>query len=119
MTATKEEKYLQISKEIADYVGGENNILGVAHCATRLRIVVEDQAKVDMKKIETVALVKGAFVTGDQIQIIFGAGLVNEVYEVFAKYTHKENMTFCFCCCMCTRWCRFRVFDSKMERRKK
>ena len=48
MTATKEEKYLQISKEIADYVGGENNILGVAHCATRLRIVVEDQAKVDM-----------------------------------------------------------------------
>ena len=93
MTATKEEKYLQISKEIADYVGGENNILGVAHCATRLRIVVEDQAKVDMKKIETVALVKGAFVTGDQIQIIFGAGLVNEVYEVFAKYTHKENMT--------------------------
>ena len=31
--------------------------------------------------------------TGDQIQIIFGAGLVNEVYEVFAKYTHKENMT--------------------------
>ena len=93
MTATKEEKYLQISKEIADYVGGENNILGVAHCATRLRIVVEDQAKVDMKKIETVELVKGAFVTGDQIQIIFGAGLVNEVYEVFARYTHKENMT--------------------------
>lgn len=85
MTATKEEKYLQISKEIADYVGGENNILGVAHCATRLRIVVEDQAKVDMKKIETVALVKGAFVTGDQIQIIFGAGLVNEVYEVYYK----------------------------------
>ena len=31
--------------------------------------------------------------TGDQIQIIFGAGLVNEVYEVFARYTHKENMT--------------------------
>ena len=93
MTGTKEEKYLQISKEITDYVGGENNILGVAHCATRLRIVAADQTKVDMKKIETVELVKGAFVTGDQIQIIFGAGLVNEVYEVFAKYTHKENMS--------------------------
>lgn len=93
MTGTKEEKYLQISKEITDYVGGESNILGVAHCATRLRIVAADQTKVDMKKIETVELVKGAFVTGDQIQIIFGAGLVNEVYEVFAKYTHKENMS--------------------------
>ena len=93
MNGSKEQKYLQISKEIADCVGGENNILGVAHCATRLRIVVEDQSKVDMEKIEMVELVKGAFVTGDQIQIIFGAGLVNEVYEVFAKYTHKENMS--------------------------
>lgn len=46
-----------------------------------------------MEKIDHVELVKGAFVTGDQIQIIFGAGLVNEVYEVFAKYTHKENMS--------------------------
>ena len=93
MNGSKEQKYLQISKEIADCVGGENNILGVAHCATRLRIVVEDQSKADMEKIEMVELVKGAFVTGDQMQIIFGAGLVNEVYEVFAKYTHKENMS--------------------------
>ena len=50
MTATKEEKYLQISKEIADYVGGENNILGVAHCATRLRIVVEEQSNGNRQK---------------------------------------------------------------------
>lgn len=93
MAENKQEQYAKISKEIADYVGGESNILGVAHCATRLRIVVEDQSKVDMEKVETVDLVKGAFVTGDQIQIIFGAGLVNEVYEVFAAYTHKENMS--------------------------
>lgn len=93
MKQEKKNTYLTIAKEIASYVGGEDNILGVAHCATRLRIVVEDQSLVDMEKIEGVNLVKGAFVTGDQIQIIFGAGLVNEVYEVFASYTHKENMS--------------------------
>lgn len=93
MSKENSKKYLEISKEVAEHVGGEKNILGVAHCATRLRIVVEDQDQVDMEKIETVELVKGAFVTGDQIQIIFGAGLVNEVYEVFARYTHKENMS--------------------------
>lgn len=93
MTEKKKNQYLKISEEIANYVGGEDNILGVAHCATRLRIVVEDQSVVDMDKIEETDLVKGAFVTGDQIQIIFGAGLVNEVYEVFAEYTHKEHMS--------------------------
>lgn len=93
MTKKKNEQYLSISAKIAEYVGGETNILGVAHCATRLRIVVKDQSAVDMGKVEGVDLVKGAFVTGDQIQIIFGAGLVNEVYEVFARYTHKENMS--------------------------
>lgn len=93
MAEGKEKKYLGISRELAAYVGGEDNILGVAHCATRLRIVVEDQTKVDLEAIDKVELVKGAFVTGDQIQVIFGAGLVNEVYGVFAKYTHKENMS--------------------------
>lgn len=93
MNEKKNDQYVKISKEITEFVGGEENILGVAHCATRLRIVVEDQSIVSMEKIEEVELVKGAFVTGDQIQIIFGAGLVNEVYEVFAKYTHKEHMS--------------------------
>lgn len=93
MFEDKKKRYLKIAEQIAECIGGESNVLGVAHCATRLRIVVDDQSKVDMEKIETVDLVKGAFVTGDQIQIIFGAGLVNEVYEVFAAYTHKENMS--------------------------
>lgn len=93
MTEKKKNQYLKISEQIANYVGGEDNILGVAHCATRLRIVVEDQSVVHMNNIEETDLVKGAFVTGDQIQIIFGAGLVNEVYEVFAEYTHKEHMS--------------------------
>ncbi|UZW14878.1 glucose PTS transporter subunit IIA [Clostridium pasteurianum] len=89
----KDEKYLNISKEIVEYVGGVENIQGVAHCATRLRIVLEDKSKVKTEKIEDVELVKGVFTVGDQLQIIFGAGLVNEVYSVFSKYTGTENMS--------------------------
>ena len=93
MGENKQEKYLRISKEIVDYVGGQDNIQGVAHCATRLRIVLTDNDLADMEKLENVNLVKGVFIAGNQLQLIFGAGLVNEVYEVFSSYTHTENMS--------------------------
>lgn len=89
----KEERYLNISEEIVKYVGGKDNIQGVAHCATRLRIVLSDTKKADLGKIDNVELAKGVFVVGDQLQIIFGAGLVNEVYSVFSKYVGIENMS--------------------------
>ena len=65
----------------------------MAHCATRLRIVLKDNDKADLKAIEDVDLAKGVFVAGDQVQIIFGAGLVNDVYEVFADYNNMKNMS--------------------------
>lgn len=89
----KEERYLQISKQVVGYVGGLENIQGVAHCATRLRIVLKNKDALQMDKIESVDLAKGAFVAGDQLQIIFGPGTVNDVYAVFAKYTNMENMS--------------------------
>lgn len=89
----KDERYLQISKQIVSYVGGLENIQGVAHCATRLRIVLKDKELLQMEKIETVDVSKGAFLAGDQLQIIFGPGTVNDVYSIFASYTHMENMS--------------------------
>ncbi len=89
----KREEYLEISKEITKLVGGMDNIQGTAHCATRLRIVLQDDSKADLKELENVSKVKGAFVAGNQLQLIFGAGLVNDVYEVFAEYTHTQNMS--------------------------
>jgi len=89
----KQEKYLKISEEIIKYVGGKENIQGVAHCATRLRLILDDNSKADMDKLDNVELVKGVFIVGDQLQIIFGAGLVNEVYEVFSKAVGIENMS--------------------------
>lgn len=89
----KRQRYLAISKKLTELVGGEANIRGVAHCATRLRIVLENNDKADLKAIEDLDLAKGVFVAGDQLQIIFGAGLVNDVYEVFTEYTGKQNMS--------------------------
>ena len=93
MAKNKEEKYLKISKQLVDLVGGMDNIQGSAHCATRLRIILKDYDVVDLEGIEDVDLVKGQFVAGNQLQIIFGAGLVNEVYEVFSQYTNTQNMS--------------------------
>lgn len=93
MDKTKLEKYTRISKELVENVGGMENIQASAHCATRLRIVLKDDSLANIEKIEDIELVKGVFIAGDQLQIIFGAGLVNDVYEVFSKFTHTENMS--------------------------
>ncbi|MDE7333569.1 MAG: glucose PTS transporter subunit IIA [Lachnospiraceae bacterium] len=93
MDAKKRQRYEKISIELTKLVGGRENIQGVAHCATRLRIVLNDNDLADLKAIEDVDLAKGVFVAGDQVQIIFGAGLVNDVYEVFAEYNNMKNMS--------------------------
>lgn len=93
MDANKRERYEKISIELTKLVGGKENIQGVAHCATRLRIVLKDNDLADLKAIEDVDLAKGVFVAGDQVQIIFGAGLVNDVYEVFAEHNNMKNMS--------------------------
>lgn len=89
----KNKQYEQMSQQLLTQIGGKENILGVAHCATRLRIVLEDTKKVDIKAIEQLELAKGVFIVGDQLQIIFGVGTVNDVYAVFAKVAEKENMS--------------------------
>ena len=93
MDAAKRQRYDKISEELTRLVGGRENIQGVAHCATRLRIVLKDNDLADLKAIEDVDLAKGVFVAGDQVQIIFGAGLVNDVYQVFAENNNMKNMS--------------------------
>ena len=83
----KQQRYLAISKQITEQIGGKDNIVASTHCATRLRIVLKDYDKINKEGIDNIDLVKGEFVAGNQLQIIFGAGLVNEIYEVFSSYT--------------------------------
>lgn len=93
MDAEKRKRYENIASELTRLAGGRNNILGIAHCATRLRLVLEDNDKADIHAIEDVDLVKGVFVAGDQLQIIFGAGLVNDVCQVLADSLHMDSMS--------------------------
>lgn len=93
MDAEKRKRYERIAEELVRLAGGRDNILGVAHCATRLRLVLEDNDKADTRAIEDVDLVKGVFVAGDQLQIIFGAGLVNDVCQVLADSIHMDSMS--------------------------
>lgn len=77
--ATDENK--KIAKQVLSAIGGKSNVVSLAHCATRLRIVVKDKAKVDEKKLDKIDKAKGFFFTAGQYQIIFGTGLVNDVYD--------------------------------------
>ena len=93
MDANKRQRYEKIAEDLTRLAGGKDNIQGMAHCATRLRIVLKDNDLADLKAMENVDLAKGVFVAGDQVQIIFGAGLVNDVYEVIADYNGMQGMS--------------------------
>lgn len=75
--------YAKCAREIYDNLGGRENLVSAAHCATRLRLVISDNSKVNMKKLEDVEGVKGVFSNNGQLQLIIGTGTVNKVYEEF------------------------------------
>lgn len=74
------DKYKNIAEEIIEEVG-QDNILSITHCATRLRIVVKNVEDIDTEKVEEIDEVKGTFYNSGQYQIILGGGIVNKVYE--------------------------------------
>ena len=73
------------ARAIFESIGGGENLVSAAHCATRLRLVVVDAHKVDQKRLESLSGVMGVFCAGGQLQIILGTGTVNRVYEEFIK----------------------------------
>ena len=75
----------KIAEQVIEKLGGKNNIATEAHCATRLRIVLNDESKVDKEGIEAIEGVKGQFSVAGQYQIIFGSGTVNKVHEQLTK----------------------------------
>ena len=85
----------KIAEEILISLGGKDNIEAAAHCATRLRIVLKDNAKLNKTELEKTDGVKGYFETGGQHQIILGSGLVQKVYKEFVKIAEIESI-FCY-----------------------
>lgn len=75
--------YRKSAKEVLNSIGGKENIVSAAHCATRLRLVIADNQKLQKETLETIDGVKGVFEASGQIQIIFGTGVVNKVYDEF------------------------------------
>ena len=71
--------YRKSAQEVLDNIGGADNVVSAAHCATRLRLVIADNAKVDKEALENIDGAKGVFEAQGQLQIIFGTGTVNKV----------------------------------------
>ncbi len=75
----------QAAREILAAIGGADNVVSAAHCATRLRLVIADDSKVNMDAVEDCSLAKGNFQAAGQLQVIYGTGTVNKVFDEFCK----------------------------------
>ncbi len=85
--------YRKCAQEIVDHIGGRENVAQAAHCATRLRLVIKDNSKVDKKYLDNVDGVKGMFESNGQLQLIIGTGTVNKVYDEFLSITGMTAAT--------------------------
>lgn len=75
--------YQKTAHEILSAIGGKDNLASAAHCATRLRLVIADNAKIRKSELENIDGVKGVFEASGQLQVIIGTGTVNKVYNEF------------------------------------
>ena len=75
--------YQKTAHEILQAIGGKSNLASAAHCATRLRLVIVDNSKINKAAVEGIDGVKGVFEAAGQLQIIIGTGTVNKVYDEF------------------------------------
>ncbi|HFI0860833.1 TPA: sucrose-specific PTS transporter subunit IIBC [Streptococcus suis] len=84
--------YKKVSAEVIEAVG-KDNLVAAAHCATRLRLVLKDESKVNQKALDDNADVKGTFSTNGQYQVIIGPGDVNFVYVELIKATGLKEVS--------------------------
>ena len=85
--------YRKCAEEIVREIGGRENVAQAAHCATRLRLVIKDNAKINKSALENVDGVKGMFENNGQLQLIIGTGTVNKVYDEFLAVTGMTAAT--------------------------
>ena len=98
-TVTADDEYADLPQEarvaklIEKYVGGMDNVRNAEHCATRLRLIINDKSKIDEKAIENIDGVKGQFFAAAQYQIILGTGFVDKVFDEFVKGTNFSGVS--------------------------
>ena len=72
--------HAKVAGEVVEAVGGASNISAAAHCATRLRLVIADESKINQQALDDNEDLKGTFAAGGMFQIIVGPGDVDQVY---------------------------------------
>ncbi len=77
-------KYTEFAKSVLSATGGIENVGGVNHCATRLRLTVNDVEKADLEALKQVAGVMGVVNRGQEVQLVVGTD-VNNLYQEFIK----------------------------------
>lgn len=97
-------KFTEPTKQLLEHLGGKTNVAAVTHCATRMRFVLNETGKANIKAIEAIPLVKGTFTQAGQFQVIIGnevASFYNEFIKLAgidgtskeaAKVAAKQNM---------------------------
>ncbi len=85
-------KFTEESKQLLELVGGKKNISAVSHCVTRMRFVLNDPSKADVKAIEKIKGVKGTFTQAGQFQVIIGQE-VQEFYNDFTAVSGLEGVS--------------------------
>ncbi|MDO4272312.1 MAG: PTS system trehalose-specific EIIBC component [Eubacteriales bacterium] len=85
-------KYAEEARELLSLVGGKKNIAAVSHCMTRMRFVLEEPGKADIKKIEAMKVVKGSFTQSGQFQVIIG-NTVADFYNDFVAAAGIEGVS--------------------------
>ena len=82
-------KFASDAKELLAAINGKENIVAVSHCITRMRFVLADPKKADIKRIEAIPSVKGTFTQAGQFQVIIG----NEVADFYKDFTEISGVS--------------------------
>lgn len=85
-------EFTEDAKRLLDGVGGKDNINAVTHCVTRMRFVLDDPNKADIKAIEDIPSVKGTFTQSGQFQVIIG-NAVGDFYNEFSRISGVEGVS--------------------------
>lgn len=85
-------KHRETIDQLLNVVGGPENIKLAEHCATRLRLILHDNDKLDKENAETINKVKGYFFSTGQHQFVFGTGTVNEVYQDLMSVLEPDHL---------------------------
>lgn len=85
--------FIRAAEAVIQGVGGKENIRAATHCATRLRLVLEDSKKVNDAVLDAESMIKGKFNTAGQYQLIIGTGLVNKVYAELIRLTGAKEVS--------------------------